>query len=146
MIPLGIHFTKQNEVIVGVRERGDVNYNITDNSCRKIIIFGMDGEQKQSFEYDKHKKRLFTFPAKIKSVNRDILVLDKTSFKTGKVVVLNREGQIKWIYLGNPQINSGDNKFNPTDIVTTSVGLVIVSDVINHALHVLSGVGDVYVR
>ncbi|XP_052081804.1 uncharacterized protein LOC127719617 [Mytilus californianus] len=146
MIPLGIHFTKQNEVILGVRERWGVNYNLTDKSCRKIIIFGMDGKQKQSYEYDKNKQRLFTFPAKIKSnVNRDILVIDKTSYKTGKVVVLDREGQIKWTYQGNPQINSGDKLFNPTDIVTTSVGLVIVSDVINHALHILSREGDLLI-
>ncbi|CAC5419052.1 unnamed protein product [Mytilus coruscus] len=105
----------------------------------------MNGKQKQSYKYDKHKQRLFIIPARITSnVNNDILVIDRIyDDDDGRVVVLDREGQVKWTYQGNPQVNSGDKLFNPTDIVITSVGHVIVSDVNNHALHVLSGEGDV---
>ncbi|CAC5419058.1 unnamed protein product [Mytilus coruscus] len=139
LLTRGIHVTKHNEIILSVRETGDP-YNLTDNSCRKVIIFGMDGKQKQSYEYDKHKQRLFTVPIRITSnVNNAILIIDKTSRKEPRVVVLDREGQVKWTYQGHPQVNSGDKLFIPTDIVTTSVGHVIVSDVHNHALHVLSG-------
>ncbi|CAC5419049.1 unnamed protein product [Mytilus coruscus] len=142
LLTLGIHVTKHNGIILGVKERGNP-YNLTDKSCRKVIIFGMDGKQKQSHEYDKHKQRLFTILYRITSnVNNDILVIDSTSNDDGRVVVLDREGQVKWTYQGNPQVNSGNKLYNPTDIVTTSVGHVIVSDVNNHALHVLSGEGD----
>ncbi|CAC5371364.1 unnamed protein product [Mytilus coruscus] len=147
LITLGVHVTKHNEILLGVvdKERGDI-YNLTDKSCREVFIFGMDGKQKQSYGYNKHKQRLFTIPYRITSnVNNDILVIDNTSDDDGRVVVLDREGQVKWTYQGNPQVNSRDNLFNPADIVTTSVGHVIVTDASNHALHVLSGEGDVMI-
>ncbi|XP_052079461.1 uncharacterized protein LOC127717731 [Mytilus californianus] len=140
-----IHVSKHNEIILGVEERGDT-YNPTNKSCRKVIIFGMDGKQKQSYEYDKHKQRLFTIPYRITSnVNNDILVIDSISNGDRRVVVIDREGQVKWTYQGHPQVNSGGKLFYPTDIVTTSVGHVIVNDFNNHALHVLSGEGDVLI-
>ncbi|XP_052079434.1 uncharacterized protein LOC127717695 isoform X3 [Mytilus californianus] len=141
LLTRGIHVTKHNEIILGVKERGD-SYNPTNKSCRKVIIFGMDGKQKQSYEYDKHKQRLFTVPIIITSnVNNDILVIDSTSIDE-RVVVIDREGQVKWTYQGLPQVNSGDKLFHPRDIVTTSEGHVIVTDCNNHALHVLSRDGD----
>lgn len=100
-------------------------------------------KKKQSYEYDKHKQRLFTFPERITSnENNDILVIDSKSSHEGRVVVLDKVGHIKWIYQGNLQINSGEKLFNPLGIVSTSVGHVIVCDVFIHALHVLSGQGD----
>ncbi|XP_052079025.1 uncharacterized protein LOC127717378 [Mytilus californianus] len=143
LIPLGIHVTKHNEIILGVMEEGGT-YNLTDKSCRKVILFGMDGIQKQSYEYDKHKQRLFTVPIRITSnVSNDILVINRTSDYDGRVVVLDRERHVKWTYQGHPQVNSGNKLFNPQDIVTTSVGHVIVNDFIRQAFHVLSGEGNV---
>lgn len=66
-------------------------------------------------------------------------MLSKTQ---GRVVVLNREGHVKWTYHGNPQINVEGCSLNPMDIVTTSAGHVIVADLTTHALHVLSSEGD----
>ncbi|CAC5385908.1 unnamed protein product [Mytilus coruscus] len=145
LVPCGIHVTKHNEIILGIMEEGGTS-NLTDKSCRKVIIFGMDGKEKQSYEYDKHKQRLFTLPYRIASnVNNDILVIDKTSYAKGRVVVLDREGQVKWTYQGNPKVNSKGKPFYPTDFLSTSVGHVIVPDVNNHALHVLSGEGDLLI-
>jgi hypothetical protein len=62
----------------------------------------------------------------VTDVNSDILVIDLTSDDDGRVVVLGKEGDVKWIYQGHPQINTEDKPFNPCDIVTTSVGNVIV--------------------
>ncbi|CAC5396135.1 unnamed protein product [Mytilus coruscus] len=141
--PRGIHVNKHNDIILGVIEEGDP-YKLTDTSCRKVLIFGMDGKQKQSYEYDKHKKRLFTLPVRITSnVSNDILVINSTSDYGGTVLVLDWEGKVKWTYQGNPQVNSENNLFNPYDIVTTSVGHVMVCDFDRHTLHVLSGEGDV---
>jgi hypothetical protein len=58
-------------------------------------------------EYNKHKQRLFTYPYRITDVNSDILLIDRTSNDDGRVVVLGKEGDLKWIYLGwkyNPLI------------------------------------------
>ncbi|CAG2220064.1 unnamed protein product [Mytilus edulis] len=100
LIPIGIHVTKCNEIILSVKEVG-VSFKLTDKSCRKLIIFGMDGKKKQSYEYNKHKRRLFTFPERITSnENNDILVIDSKSSHEGRVVVLDKVGHIKWIYQG----------------------------------------------
>ena len=121
-------------------DKGDT-YKLTDTSCREIIVFGENKKEKKSYQYNKHKQRLFTVPYRITDVNSDIVVIDRTS-DDGRVVVLRTEGNVKWIYQGHPQINTEDKPFDPRDIVTTSVGNVIVADYNNHTLHVISGEGE----
>jgi hypothetical protein len=48
---------------------------LTDNSCRKIIVFGENKKEKQSYQYNKHKQRLFTIPFRITDNNSDIIVM-----------------------------------------------------------------------
>ncbi|XP_071125855.1 uncharacterized protein [Mytilus edulis] len=138
----GIHVSKHNEIILGVKDMG-CPFKVTDKSCRKIIIFGMNGKQKQSYEYDKHKQRLFTIPVRITTnVNNVILVIDRISVKDWRVVAIDREGQVRWEYQGNPQVNR-EKLIYPIDILTTSEGHVLVNDVITNTLHVLSVEGDI---
>ena len=140
LITTGIHVTNNNDIILGVVEK--YTYKLTDKSCRKIIVFGENKKEKQSYQYNKHKQRLFTVPYRITNVNSDIVVIDSTSNDDGRVVVLGKEGGVKWTYQGHPQINTEDKPFDPWDIVTTSVGNVIVADYNNHTLHVISGGGE----
>ena len=106
------------------------------------MYLGRIRKKKQSYQYDKLNQRLFTVPDRITDVNSDTVVIDRTSNDGGMVVVLGMEGNVKWIYQGHPQINTEDKPFNPCDIVTTSVGNVIVADYDNHTLHVISGGGQ----
>jgi hypothetical protein len=140
LITTGIHVTNNNDIILGVAE--ECTYKLTDKSCRKIIVFGENKKEKQSYQYNKHKQRLFTVPYRITNVNSDIVVIDSKSKNDGRVVVLGKEGGVKWIYQGHPQINTEDKPFDPCDIVTTSVGNVIVADCNNHTLQVISGEGE----
>jgi hypothetical protein len=43
--------------------------------------------------------------------NSDIVVIDITSKNDGRVVVLGKEGGVKWSYQGHPQINTEDKPF-----------------------------------
>jgi hypothetical protein len=140
LITTGIHVTHNNDIILGVMEKD--TYKLTDKSCRKIIVFGENKKEKQSYQYNKHKQRLFTVPFRITDKNSDIVVIDRTSYDDGRVVVLGKEGGVEWIYQGHPQINTEDKPFYPSDIVTTSVGNIIVADYNNHTLHVISGEGE----
>ena len=140
LLPTGIHVTNNNDIILGVVE--ECTFKLTEKSCRKIIVFGENKKEKQSYQYNKHKQRLFTLPYRITDVNGDIVVIDSTSDDDGRVVVLGKEGDVKWIYQGHPEINTEDKTFNPLGIVTTSVGNVIVADCDNHTLHVISGGGE----
>jgi hypothetical protein len=65
---LGIHVTSDNCIIVGVIEPGNYftpgTYTPTDKSTRALFIFGMDGKQQHTYQYDSNKHRLFTVPGK----------------------------------------------------------------------------------
>ena len=65
-----------------------------------------------------------------------------TSPDTGRVVVVGWEGGLRWTYTGHSKINV-TTQFDPTDVVTTTSGHIIVCDSWTHALHVLSEQGDI---
>ena len=132
--------TNNNNIILGVKEKG-ATFKLTDKSCKKVIVFGENKKEIQSYQYNKHKQRLFTVPHRVTGVNSDIVVIDRTSKYEGRVVVLGKEGSVKWTYQGHLPINTEDTPFDTTDIVTTSLGNVIVADCKNHTLHVISGEG-----
>jgi len=121
LITTGIHVTNNNDIILGAMEKG--TYTLTDTSCRTIIVFGENKKEKQSYQYNKRKQRLFTVPYRITGVNTDIVVIDCISKFDRRVVVLGKEGCVKWTYQGHPQINTEDKPFNPC---------------YNHTLHVIS--------
>jgi hypothetical protein len=141
LLPRGIHVTSDNYIIVGVTEPGP--YTPTDKSTRALLIFGMDGKQQHTYQYDSNKHRLFTFPQRITTNNnKDIVVVDWTSVVTGRVVVVGWEGGLRWTYTGHSKINV-TTQFKPFDVVTTTAGHIIVCDYRTHALHVLSEQGDI---
>ena len=83
--------TSDNNIIVGVMEGGNP-YTPTDKCTRGLLIFGIDGKQ-QTYQYDSNKHRLFTLPRRITTNNnKDVVVVDRTSDVTGRVVVVEREG------------------------------------------------------
>jgi hypothetical protein len=142
LLPRGIHVTSDNNIIVGVMEPGGTP-TPTDKSTRALLIFGMDGKQQHTYQYDSNKHRLFTLPHRITTNNnKDIVVVDRTSYDTGRVVVVGREGGLRWTYTGHSKINV-TTQFKPFDVVTTTAGHIIVSDFSTHALHVLSEQGDI---
>jgi hypothetical protein len=50
-------------------------------------VFGMDGKQQHTYQYDSNKHRLFTGPRRITTNNnKDIVVVDSTSVVTGQSV------------------------------------------------------------
>jgi hypothetical protein len=84
-----MHETSNNDSILAVVD--EYTFELRDKSCRKIVEFGEDKKEKQSYQYNKCQQRLFTFPFRITDVNTDIAVIDRTS-DDGRVVVLGNEG------------------------------------------------------
>jgi hypothetical protein len=57
--------------------------------------------------------RLFTLPWRITTNNnKDIVVVDMTSGRTGRVMVVGWEGGLRWTYTGHSKINV-TTQFNP---------------------------------
>jgi hypothetical protein len=53
-------------------------------TSKGLNIFGMDGKQQHTYQYDSNKHRLFTSPRRITTNNnKDIVVVDRTSGKQG---------------------------------------------------------------
>ncbi|CAC5393189.1 unnamed protein product [Mytilus coruscus] len=149
LIVKAIHVTKNGDFYVGVRESGDP-FELTESSCRKILVYkSSDGKQSSltsnvSYEYDQSKQRLFTSPCRITTISDGdvIIVGDWITHIEGRLVVLNRNGDLEWIYNGNSKINSDKSKFRPYDIVSSPEGYIVVADKNNHALHLLNGAGE----
>lgn len=137
LFPHGIHVTIEGFVIVGVSD----TENEEEKSNGKLIIFSMDGSQKQTFQFDEQTNKLFHVPRCITTnVNNDILIIDRIGQYSGRIVALKNDGAFRWTYKGNPRINilECNCPFDPYDIVTTHAGLVIVADCYSHYIHILS--------
>ena len=92
--------TSDNDIIVGVREPGGTPTPIGKSTrALHVLIFGMDGKQQHTYQYDGNKHRLFTLPRCITTNNnKDIVVVDRASGVSGSVVVVGWEGDLRWTY------------------------------------------------
>ena len=144
-----VHVAKNGDFYIGVRESGDP-FEITESSCRKVLVYkSSDGKQTSltsnvSYEYDQSKQRLFTSPCRITTLSDGDLIIvgDWITHIEGRLVALNRNGDLEWTYNGNSKVNSDTSKFRPYDIVSSPEGYIVVADKNNHALHLLNGAGE----
>ncbi|XP_052103642.1 uncharacterized protein LOC127737149 [Mytilus californianus] len=157
-----IHAVNDNDIIVGFtnNERNSTGIlEITDTNYASKI---------RRVECDRGSdKNIFTLPKKITTDNNgDIFVIDQLGFSK-RVVSIGKWGQTKWTYSGHRSLNpvsaaakekeerkdNGEDEddeeteveaedFDPGDIVTTSSGLVLVSEETTNAIHVLSKDGQ----
>ncbi|XP_071149196.1 E3 ubiquitin-protein ligase TRIM45-like [Mytilus edulis] len=135
---IGIHATN-NKILIGFKDNGYM-FPLQEESRRGILVYDYNCRHMRTYEYDTNNQRLFTLPyAIVTNINEDICVLDKTNNLPweGRVVVLGKYGNLKWTYKGHHSINSKNN-FIPQDLVTTSKGLILVSDTNSNAVHMLS--------
>lgn len=97
----------------------------------------MSGDVIHEYEYheDGHT-RLFTLPVRIKqNGNTDICVLNWTSDDSSELVILSLSGCLKSVYLGQ-------NKCSLTDLVCDTYFDIVVSDMENNQIHLLSAEGE----
>ncbi|XP_076088724.1 uncharacterized protein LOC143059119 [Mytilus galloprovincialis] len=138
LIARGIHATLKN-IFIGFREAG-LTFPLKEESRRGILVYDYNCRHMRTYEYDSNNQRLFTLPVVITTnINEDICVIDITNNVTleDRVVVLGKHGNLKWTYNSHSSINSKNNFF-PRDLVTTSKGLILVSDRNSNAVHIIS--------
>ncbi|XP_052079042.1 uncharacterized protein LOC127717442 [Mytilus californianus] len=141
---LGVHVTKDNKLIVGLRESILFPFPPTKDSIRKLSVMNQDGDIQHTIEYDTNNQRLLTYPRRINSFNDKIVVVDIVNKEyEGRIVMLDYGGQLHWIYNGCNSINSDHVKFYPKDLAITSTDMLLVFDTLNHAIHVLNAAGEV---
>ncbi|XP_071133124.1 uncharacterized protein [Mytilus edulis] len=138
--PISIHVTKDGKVIVAAKSGGSA-WPATGR--RVIFVMNKKGERETIYEHDKNNIRLFIYPLSITSTdNGNICLVDQLSKEyRGRVVVLNRDGDILQIYSGHDEINNEDNPFHPVNIVTTPSDNIIVAQLNNNIFHILNNCG-----
>ncbi|KAK3101430.1 hypothetical protein FSP39_003522 [Pinctada imbricata] len=89
---------------------------------------------------EKDQTKLFTFPDRItQNVNLDICVVDVLDIDFScRVVVVTPDSTIRFTYQGRPE---HDKTFFVGDTVCDSEGIIILTDLYNHSIHVLSSEG-----
>ncbi|XP_063427021.1 uncharacterized protein LOC134710575 [Mytilus trossulus] len=140
---ISVYVSKNNKIFVGLAECSPVTYPATEDSVRRVVVLNLDGDLQHTFEYGKDSQRLFTEPRRIISLNDNIYIIDRVNDqREGRVIVTDYGGQLLWTYKGcDNNVNKG--KFYPTDITPTSFDMILVSDQLNHAIHVINIAGEV---
>ncbi|CAC5385491.1 unnamed protein product [Mytilus coruscus] len=127
--PISIHITKDDEIIVGL---------VKDKES-KVVVLSKSGVKGRTFEITKGDKILFSYPCKIATnIKGHIWVLDCLPGTKGRVVIIEKDGRVKFI----TNANNPKEDFCPADITTTSTGHVIVLNSKYHKLYVFTEDGD----
>lgn len=112
-----------------------------DNTESKVVRFSGD-EEKQTIQFDKNGKPLYSGNDKIKYIavnkNKNICVAD---WKAGAVVVVKETGELRFRYHGH-RLHPNGYPFLPSGITTNSQGQILTADYNNHCIHILAQNGQ----
>ncbi|XP_076085383.1 uncharacterized protein LOC143056187 [Mytilus galloprovincialis] len=142
LYPRAIHLSRDHRVIVGARSPGEP---FPATGIRVVIVMDQEGKELHKYEHDKHNKRVFTVPRFITSTSHgNICVVDwLDNYHRGRVVALAPGGDILGIYSGHPEVNTDNNPFKPRGILTTPSDIIVVIDLDNPSLHILTDQGQI---
>ncbi|KAJ8301021.1 hypothetical protein KUTeg_022540 [Tegillarca granosa] len=109
------------------------SHKVGKSSRRLVSRITMDGNTIESYEYQ-NTSRLFTWPHGVsENINKDICVVDRTSKTSGRLVVVDNKGKLRYTYDGQKLNHS----FYPRDVKCDKSGHVIVNDRNNIKVHIL---------
>eukprot|EP00105_Crassostrea_gigas_P045013 XP_019929161.1 PREDICTED: uncharacterized protein LOC109620696 [Crassostrea gigas] len=112
-----------------------------DSSSRRLVRHvTLTGDVIREYEYQMDGQTcLFTNPCRVRqNGNTDICVVNKTSKAAGELVILFESGSLRCRYNGQKLVE----QFNPTDVVCDSHCNIIVNDIVNSKIHLLSPDGE----
>ena len=132
--PSCISKTQTGDVLVSLQDDGDP-YKLQPSSRRLVQRMTLTGKVLHTNEFHEDGvTRLFTVPKRTtENGNSDICVINRTSSKTGELIVLHEDGRVRTTYRGMK-----DSKFDPRDVACDSKRRIIVVDAANKSLHLLS--------
>ncbi|XP_062603542.1 uncharacterized protein LOC134265338 [Saccostrea cucullata] len=130
--PRGLCCTRYGEILVTMVT--------TDLSLRKIVRY--QGQRvTQEIDKDEHGDPIYQvgeYPLfVVENINGDIVASDQNA---KAVVVVDRTGKVRFRYNDKPP--GGMKSFCPCQIVTDSMGHIIVADQLNNCLHILDQNGQ----
>ncbi|XP_052079819.1 uncharacterized protein LOC127717982 [Mytilus californianus] len=137
----GVHVTSDNKILVGAREDQTKPYHVS--GPRQVIMMDMDGNKEKVYHIDTKGKPIFTLPYRITTDNdSNIYVIDILNDEgSGRIVALDKINGVRWIYIGNPDINQKQT-LKPKDLVATNSDNIIITNRHKHMIHILNTAGQ----
>ncbi|KAJ8300282.1 hypothetical protein KUTeg_021801 [Tegillarca granosa] len=129
--PISLCEASDGNLLVSLIEKS--SFKVEKSSRRLVSRITMDGTTAESFEFH-NRSRLFTWPFGVsENINKDICVVDRTSQTSGRVVVVDNNGKLRYIYEGQKL----DLPFNPAEVKCDKSCHVIVNDTNNNKIYML---------
>ncbi|KAK3100244.1 hypothetical protein FSP39_016903 [Pinctada imbricata] len=137
--PTFISITDNDDILVTLVDGGDL-FNLVSTSRRIVQRMTLTGKVLYSYEFrEDGKTRLFIRPLNTaENKNTNICVVNKLSKNSGELVVLHRDGRIKFTYKGD---GLKLREFQPVDVECDSKCHVLVTEYISRSIHMLSSEG-----
>ena len=140
LVPWGICQTKEGGLLVSLTDTEMDDYEPSSDSRRLVRNVTLTGDVIHEYEYQEDRQtRLFTWPYIVKqNGNTDICVINWMSESTCDLLILSHTGSLKTVYSGNKQ----NLPFLPSDLANDSLCNIIVSELLNSTIHLLSPEGQ----
>lgn len=134
--PDGICQSTEGGLLVTLRDPESELYQPVAHSRRLVRHVTLTGVVIREYEYKEDgRTRLFTYPRRVRqNGNTDVCVVNGTSNSAGELVILSISGSLRNIYSGQKVVE----EFKPTDVVCDSHCNIIVNDLRNSKIHLLS--------
>ncbi|XP_062569592.1 E3 ubiquitin-protein ligase TRIM71-like [Saccostrea cucullata] len=124
--PRGLCCTRSGDILVTMYKR--------------VERYSSSGRKIQVFEMNLIREGLSINPCFVsENINGDICISD-WSINDGKVVVLNKSGNFRFIYDG--KVRESKDEFKPIGVATDSLGHILIADNANNSVHLISQDGE----
>ncbi|XP_071145258.1 uncharacterized protein [Mytilus edulis] len=133
LYPVCIYVTLTNDIIVGAIGELE-NYDLNSQNRRVVITMNDKGKVKKELTVDVGGVKLFSKPYRcmVNEQSSDLVVIDKTSAGSAKVVCISPNDDVKFRYGGRAPAEL-KCKYNPSGVAFTN-DYIIVCDYSNKAL------------
>ncbi|XP_062572809.1 uncharacterized protein LOC134234780 [Saccostrea cucullata] len=138
--PLGICLSVDGGLLVTLKDNALGLHKLELYSRRLVRHITVTGDVIHVYEYqeDGHT-RLFTFPFRVvQNSDSDICVVNLKSGTTGELMIMSASGHMKSVYRGQ----NLTEVFKPIDVVCDSLCNILVTDIKNKQIHLLSPDGE----
>ncbi|KAK3103693.1 hypothetical protein FSP39_021084 [Pinctada imbricata] len=137
--PTYISKTENDDILVTLRDGGDY-YNLVPTSRRIVQRMTLTGKVLHTYEFrEDGKTRLFTCPIRTAdNKNKDVCVINLLSGVSGELVVLHKDGRVKFTYRGD---GLESEKFFPVDVECDVKCRILLTEYYSRAIHILSSEG-----
>lgn len=138
LYPTGIVALKNGDIILSLVDRYDLKMD--ENSIRRLMKLDKDGNTLLIVENDVNGKAIFTYPAKVTvNINGDICAIDETGEYSGRLVVFDSAGDLKFEY--GEQDSTFEETCDLSCCACDGEARIVASDWLHHKIHILTADG-----